>query len=159
MSGVAVTVIDARGHVTATTATDGAGRFHLAGMTPGQYTRTAAGAGLTPVAVTVALRDDGEIERDLELPRRARLLGTVTAAGSGRGVAEALTTLVDPGGTVVAAGVTDADGTFAFEDLAEGTYTVTARGYDPAAAVVQVAAGGSTTADVVLTAPRVGART
>ena len=42
------------------------------------------------------------VERDLDLPQRSRLVGTVTAAGSEQPVDQATATLVDAGGTVVA---------------------------------------------------------
>ncbi|MFC7660965.1 carboxypeptidase regulatory-like domain-containing protein [Pseudonocardia benzenivorans] len=91
--------------------------------------------------------------QDVELPRRARLLGTVVAGSTGRGVPEALATLIDPSGNVVGSTVTDADGAFAFDDLAEGTYTITASGYAPTAAVVQVTAGGASTTEIAFPPP------
>jgi hypothetical protein len=98
----------------------------------------------------VWLEDGATIERNLDLPQRSRLVGTVTAAGSGQPVDQATTTLVDAGGTVVASTVTGPDGGFAFDDLAAGTYTLTARGYAPVAQTVHVTAGVQATADVSL---------
>ena len=54
---------------------------------------------------------------------------------------------------MVATAVTGPDGAFAFEDLPGGTYTLTASGYAPVATIVQVGAGGVTTADVTFPAP------
>jgi EmrB/QacA subfamily drug resistance transporter len=156
VAGVAITLIDVRGNVAAATVADETGRFHVAGVPDGQYTLTASGTGYQPVAAGVVLPSGTDVEHDIELPRRARLLGTVTAASTGRGVPEALATLIDPNGHVIGSAVTDADGTFAFDDLAEGTYTVTASGYAPVASVVHVAAGGATTAEIALAAPVVG---
>ncbi|MBN9096565.1 MAG: DHA2 family efflux MFS transporter permease subunit [Pseudonocardia sp.] len=156
--GITVTLIDVRGDVAAAGVTDPDGRYHLTGMPDGSYTLTAAGPGHQPVAVSLRLDVGATLERDLELPRRSRLLGTVTAASNGRGVPEAIATLVDSGGTVVGSTVTGPDGTFVFEDLSEGTYTLTASGYAPVAQVVQVTAGAQSTAAVELgtpgTAPR-----
>ena len=90
------------------------------------------------------------VERNLDLPQRARLVGTVTAASSGRPVEEATATLVDAGGVVVGTAVTDAEGAFDFADLPAGTYTLTARGYAPAVQTVHVAAGGTATAEITL---------
>ncbi|WP_214369281.1 MFS transporter [Pseudonocardia sp. H11422] len=156
ITGVAITLIDARGNVAAATVADEHGRYHVTGVPDGQYTLTAAGAGYQPVAVSVLLPSGVATERDIELPRRARLIGTVTAASTGRGVPEALATLIDPAGSVVGSTVTDADGGFAFDDLPEGTYTLTASGYAPVATVVQVTAGGATTTQVALAAPTLG---
>ncbi|MHA6791958.1 MFS transporter [Pseudonocardia bannensis] len=156
VTGIAITLIDVRGNVAAATVADEYGRYHLTGVPDGRYTLTAAGAGFQPVAVSVLLPSGVATERDIELPRRARLIGTVAAASTGRGVPEALATLIDPAGGVVGATVTDADGGFVFDDLPEGTYTLTASGYAPVATVVQVTAGGATTAQVTLAAPTVG---
>ncbi|MBN9109859.1 MAG: MFS transporter [Pseudonocardia sp.] len=153
VSGVAVTLIDVQGNVSAATVSDELGRYLLAGVPDGQYTLTAAGTGYQPVATSVVLPGGNEVVQDVELPRRARLLGTVVAGSTGRGVPEALATLIDPSGNVVGSTVTDADGTFAFDDLAEGTYTITASGYAPIASVVQVTAGGASTTEIAFAAP------
>ncbi|MFC4944854.1 MFS transporter [Pseudonocardia sp. GCM10023141] len=150
VGAVAITLIDARGDVAATGVAGPDGRYVLAGVPDGAYTLTAAGAGYQPVAVSVVLGLDTTVERDLELPRRSRLLGTVLAASNGRAVEEAIATLVDANGTVVASTVTGPDGSFVFEDLAEGSYTLTASGYAPVAQVVQVAAGAQASALVEL---------
>jgi EmrB/QacA subfamily drug resistance transporter len=155
VTGVAVTLIDVRGNVAGTTVTDEIGRFHVGGVLDGQYTLTAAGAGFQPVAMSVLLGGGGAVEQDVELPRRARLLGTVTAASTGRGVPEAMATLIDASGTVVGSAVTDTDGTFIFDDIAGGTYTLTASGYAPVATLVQVTTGGTTTTEVALAPPAV----
>ncbi|MDT7575204.1 MAG: hypothetical protein QOH17_1537, partial [Pseudonocardiales bacterium] len=150
VGGAAVTLIDSHGDVAAAGVADGVGRYQLGGVPDGAYTLTAASAGHQPVAATVWLENGATIERNLDLPQRSRLVGTVTAAGSGHPVDQATATLVDAGGTVVASTVTGADGGFAFDDLAAGTYTLTARGYAPVAQTVHVTAGVQATADVSL---------
>lgn len=150
VGGAAVTLIDVRGDVAAVGAADPAGRYHLGGVPDGSYTLTAASEGHQPVAVSVRLEIGTLVERDLQLPQRSRLTGTVVAASTGRGVDEAVATLVDAGGTVVGSAVTGPDGGFAFEDLPEGTYTLTASGYAPVAQVVHVTAGAQATATVQL---------
>jgi Carboxypeptidase regulatory-like domain len=151
--GATVTLIDVRGDVAAAGVTDADGRYQLNGVPDGSYTLTAAGPGHRPVASSLVLDIGTALERDLELPRRSRLVGTVTAASTGRGVAEATATLVDASGTVVGSAVTGPEGTFVFEDLAEGTYTLTASGYAPVAQVVQVAPGVEASAAVQLGTP------
>ena len=143
VGGAAVTLIDAQGDVAAVGVTDGAGHYRLVGVPDGAYTLTASSAGHQPSAASVWLDVGITVERNLDLPQRSRLVGTVTAAGSGRPVEEATATLVDAGGVVVGTTVTDAEGTFSFADLSAGTYTLTARGYAPAVQTVHVAAGGT----------------
>ncbi|WP_433290828.1 MFS transporter [Pseudonocardia sp. CA-142604] len=153
VAGAAVTLIDVRGDVAAARVTDADGRFQLIGVPDGSYTLTAASPGHQPVAVSVRLDVGATVECDLELPRRSRLLGTVTAASNGRGVPEAIATLVDGSGMVVGSTVTGPDGSFVFEDLAEGVYTLTASGYAPVAQMVQVTAGTQASTVVELGAP------
>jgi hypothetical protein len=119
----------------------------------GRYTLTITGPAFQPVAQSVELGNGTTIDRDVALPRRARLVGTVVAASDGRGVGEALATLIDARGTVVASTVTAPDGSFAFEDLPGGAYTLTASGYAPVASIVQVGAGEVTSVDVEFPAP------
>jgi EmrB/QacA subfamily drug resistance transporter len=146
-------LIDARGDVAATGRPDETGRYRLEGVPEGRYTLTATGPGFAPVATSVELRAGATTDHDVALPQRARLTGTVVAASDGRGIPEALATLIDADGAVVASTVTDADGGFVFEDLPGGTYTLTASGYAPVATVVQVGAGGVTETDVRFPAP------
>jgi hypothetical protein len=153
VAGAAVTLIDVRGDVAAARVSDADGRFQLVGVPDGSYTLTAASPGHQPVAVSVRLDVGATVECDLELPQRSRLLGTVTAASNGRGVPEAIATLVDGTGMVVGSTVTGPDGSFAFEDLAEGTYTLTASGYAPVAQMVHITAGAQASAVVELGAP------
>ncbi|MFR9803286.1 DHA2 family efflux MFS transporter permease subunit [Pseudonocardia sp. RS010] len=143
-----VTLIDARGDVAAAGRPDDAGRYRLEGVPEGRYTLTVTGATFAPIAAAVELRTGMVTDHDVELPRRARLVGTVVAASDGHGVGEALATLIDGRGTVVASTVTGPDGSFVFENLPGGTYTLTASGYAPVATVVQVGSSGVTTADV-----------
>ncbi|MCW0213037.1 MAG: carboxypeptidase-like regulatory domain-containing protein, partial [Pseudonocardia sp.] len=153
VSQATLTLIDARGDVAATGSPDETGRYALSGVPEGRYTLTVTGPAFQPVAQAIELGTGTTVDRDVALPRRARLIGTVVAASDGRGVAEALATLIDARGTVVASTVTGPDGSFAFEDLPGGTYTLTASGYAPVASIVTVGAGELTSADVEFPAP------
>jgi EmrB/QacA subfamily drug resistance transporter len=153
--GACVTLIDAQGAVAGATRSDGRGRYRIPGVPEGQYTLAATAPGHPPLAVSVRLSRGRSTERDLALPGRAVLRGTVIATGAL--VGHALATLVDAEGRVVASAVTGPDGTFEFADLPAGTYTLTARGYDPVTQVVHVAAGAVATAVVELVPPSVEA--
>jgi EmrB/QacA subfamily drug resistance transporter len=153
VGGAAVTLIDMRGDVAASRVTDADGRYQLVGVPDGSYTLTAASPGYQPIAVSVRLDVGATVECDLELPQRSQLLGMVTAVSNGRGVPEAMATLVDATGTVVGSTVTRPDGSFVFDDLAEGTYTLTASGYAPVAQLVHVTAGAQASTVVELGTP------
>ena len=58
--------------------------------------------------------------------------------GIGRVVREASVTLVDSSGEVVGSVVTGTDGSYSFEDLAGGHYTLTAAGFAPVATAVDI---------------------
>ena len=146
-----VALIDARGAVAGATRSDGGGRYRIPGVPEGQYTLAATAPGYPPLAVSVRLDHGRYTECDLELPVRATLRGTVIATGAG--VGQALATLTDGDGRVVASAVTGPDGAFEFADLPPGTYTLTARGYDPVSQVVHVSAGTVADALVELVPP------
>jgi hypothetical protein len=152
-AGAAVTLIDARGDVTGAARTGEAGGYDIEGVPAGTYTLTAALAGHQPVVTTVRLADGDAAVVDLQVPVRAELRGTVTAARTGRTVAEAVATLISPAGEVVGTATTGADGGFAFADLPAGTYTLTAAGYAPDVRSVRVEPGTTTEVRVVLGAP------
>ena len=109
----------------------------------------AQGAGSYGVTVTVTAP---ALQRRSGLTR-AVLRGIVTAAGSGAPVAEALATLLDEHGGIVASAVTGPDGTFEIAGLPAGTYTLTARGATSAVRVVHVTAGSVTSAVVEVVPP------
>ncbi|GAA0922864.1 MFS transporter [Pseudonocardia zijingensis] len=151
----AVTLIDVQGAVAGATRSDDGGRYRLPGVAEGQYTLAAAAPGHPPVAVSVRLHAGRHTERDIALPARAVLRGTVIATGAL--VDHAVATLVDTEGRVVASTTTGPDGTFEFDDLPAGTYTLTTRTYDPVTQVVHVAPGPPATALVELVPPTVDA--
>ena len=151
--GAAVTLIDARGDVAGAARADETGGYAIDGVPAGTYTLTGALAGHQPVVTTVRVADGEAATVDLQLPVRAELRGTVTAARTGRVVAEAVATLISPEGEVVGTATTGADGGFAFADLPAGTYTLTAAGYAPDVRSVRVEPGTTTEVRVELGAP------
>jgi hypothetical protein len=68
-------------------------------------------------------------------------------------VADARVTLLDSDGNVAAVATTGPDGSYSFENLAEGDYTVIASGYPPAASRLQISSGQPHSHDVQLGHP------
>lgn len=152
-SGVVVTVTDASGTVVAAATTDALGGYAFGDLAEGTYTVTAASMEHEPVALAVMVPAGGHTERDIDLAGRCRLTGTVRASSDGRPVHEALVTVIDGAGSVVGAAPTTKAGTFAFDNLPEGPYTLTAAGYAPVATQVHLAAGTANSTDITLTSP------
>ncbi|OLL75146.1 multidrug transporter, MFS superfamily [Pseudonocardia sp. Ae168_Ps1] len=147
-AGVTVSLIDAGGDVAASGRSGEAGRYALTGVPSGRYTLTAVGEGVDPVAVGVEVPATGSALQDLRLPQRSRLTGRVTAAPDGLPVGQALATLIDSEGAVVGSRLSGPDGTFTFEGLAAGSYTLATSGYPPVATVVALEPGRVTHSDV-----------
>ncbi|GAA4813844.1 hypothetical protein GCM10023200_59490 [Actinomycetospora chlora] len=138
---VVLTLTDVRGTVVAVTRSGDDGTYRFADLTEGTYTLTAAAARLAPVAETVRVPAEGHVTHDVALATRTQLTGTVRSAGAGRPVAEALATLVSEDGHVVGSRVTGDDGSFRFDDIAHGVYTITASGYAPVASEIEIGPG------------------
>jgi hypothetical protein len=61
--------------------------------------------------------------------------------------------LLDGDGNVAGLAATEVDGSYSFENLPEGDYTVVASGYPPAASRLRVSSGEPHAHDVQLTHP------
>ncbi len=143
LPGVALTLIDQRGHqVSRVAGTTGSG-YRLDAPQPGSYVLIASAAAHRPVAVTVAV-GAGQQRVDLELPSSGELTGTVRRAGTGAPVPEATVTLTDARGEVVGAAITDAEGAYLCRGIAPGVHTlvVVGAGMSPRAATLTVPASG-----------------
>ena len=149
IAGAVVTILDIRGDVVASTTTGSDGRFSFVGLAQGLYTLTVAAAAVHPVAHGVEVSGYGEVTHDIEVVARVALVGSVRTATAGVPVPEALTTLLDADGHVIASTITDTGGEFVFDDLQAGVYTVIASGYPPVATEVQVGLSASTAAAVI----------
>ncbi|MBV8995058.1 MAG: MFS transporter [Pseudonocardiales bacterium] len=141
MPDLAVSLIDFRGDVVVTAMTGSDGQFTVPDVSPGLYTLTVAGTTVQPVARNVDLRGPADVICDIEVVARTELSGVVRSASSGAPIHDALTILLNPDGQVVASVITDSDGTFRFDDLQPGTYTLVATGYPPVATQVQLGVG------------------
>lgn len=150
VAAATVTVIDTSGDVVAGAETDGAGAYEVRRLAPGDYTVAVAADGRRPDATTVSVPLGGRIRRDVALTGHVRLSGTVRAASTGVPVHEALVTLTDTEGAVVATWITGPDGRYDFDELGAGEYTLSAAGYAPVAARMSTTAGEAVVHDVCL---------
>uniref|UniRef100_UPI000AC99322 MSCRAMM family protein n=1 Tax=Streptomyces torulosus TaxID=68276 RepID=UPI000AC99322 len=144
-----VTLTNVHGEVVVTTRSGALGEYAVSDLPAGEYTLAAGAHSHRPAALPVTVRAAGETRQDIELAGGAALKGTVRAGG-GRPVEDARVTLLDAGGNVVDTLTTGADGTFRFDDLSVGEYTVIATGYPPVATVLRVAGGDRTVRDLHL---------
>ncbi|MFX0578646.1 MFS transporter [Nocardia nepalensis] len=148
LSGATVTLTDTHGEVVgaAITADDGAYVCH--GVVSGAYTLVAVAEHMRPNATTLVVPDSGLLRHDIDMASMAVLAGFARADGD-RAVPDIQITVLDASGDLTATARTDADGRYLVTDLAEGQYTVIARGYPPTSTRVTVA-GGEVTHDVRL---------
>jgi hypothetical protein len=124
VGGVVVALVDDRGHeVDATkTATDGGGE--LRAPRAGRFLMIASADGFQPRAVTLTV-DERPVEIALLLPRSATVHGAVRDGGA---PAAGARVVARQEGEVVDEIVTDRDGGYRLDDLAEGVYALTAFG-------------------------------
>ncbi|WP_459115341.1 MFS transporter [Kineococcus deserti] len=161
VQGALVTLTDVTGEVVGSTRTDGGGGYAFDQLMGGAYVLTAQSEAHRPLARSVEVPDSGALACDLVLTGGGRLTGTVVAASDGRVLPEASVTLVDAGGEVVGSVVTGPDGSYSFEDLGGGHYTLTAAGFAPVATTVDIEEDTVSAAQITLgsgpgrgTAPR-----
>jgi hypothetical protein len=152
LTDATLTLTGAVGDVVAATATDERGQYAFDDLVPGAYTLAVSAPSRPPAALGVEVADGRPTVRDVELRSGARAEG-VARNTSGSLVPDARVTLLDAGGNVAAVATTGPDGRYAFENLAEGDYTVIATGYPPAASQVRISADEQRSHDVVLTHP------
>lgn len=157
LPGALVTVLEAAGNVVATTMTDAEGRYRVDELPENTYTLVIASEHSRPTAFTVTVTAGVQTQQDIQLDVHARLFGTVRSAATGKPIEEALVTLIDADGTVLNAVTTGAKGDYLFEELPEGTYTLTATGYPPVTTLAQLSTGASSSTDLSLYLPRGGA--
>jgi hypothetical protein len=152
VGGATVTLTDARGEVVGAAVTGPDGAYLLADLYPGEYTLTATAENALPVARSVTVDQVGSNRVDVVLRSNATIAGTVRAARSGRPLADAAVTLLDGYGNVAGTTLTGEDGRYEFAGLLPGPYTLTASGYAPVAARVDLA-GERTDRDIALGEP------
>ncbi|MGK8520198.1 MFS transporter [Nocardia asteroides] len=148
LPGATITLTDLDGEVvgSATAAADGAYRCH--GVVPGTYTLVAVAEHMRPSAVALTVPDSGLLRHDIDLAPMAVLAGSAWS-DDGRAVSDAQISVLDAAGVPTATTRTDENGRYVVTDLAEGDYTVVARGYPPVTSRVTVS-GGAVAHDVRL---------
>ncbi|MEU5762394.1 MFS transporter [Nocardia sp. NPDC047648] len=148
LPGATITLTDLDGEVvgSATAAADGAYLCH--GVVPGTYTLVAVAEHMRPSATALTVPDSGLLHHDIELTPMAVLAGSAWADG-GRAVPDVQISVLDAAGVPTATTRTDENGRYVVTDLAEGDYTIVARGYPPVASQVTVS-GGEVAHDVRL---------
>ncbi|MBB2902461.1 RND superfamily putative drug exporter [Kineococcus radiotolerans] len=154
VGGGVLTLLDVRGDVVATTRSDASGHYRFGDLVAGSYVLSVLGESFRPVAQAVEVGPGADLAVDVRLSHGGRLIGQVSAGSDGRGVPEASVTLVDDGGAVVDSATTDTGGSFHFDDLSQGRYTLTAAGHPPVATAVEVEEGGHREVTVELGGPR-----
>jgi uncharacterized surface anchored protein len=152
LAGVTVTLADLRGEVVAAGSTGETGRYAIEDLAPGRYTLALSAPSRQPAALQVAVADEEETTQDAELRSGARVKGTARTA-AGAAVPDARVTLLDADGNVAAMATTGPDGSYSFENLVEGDYTVIASGYPPAASRLRISSGEPHSHDVELGHP------
>ncbi|GAA2725580.1 MULTISPECIES: MFS transporter [Streptomyces] len=146
----ALTLIDVQGRQIGRGASGEDGRYALSTPGTGSYVLIAAAGGHQPQAVTVTV-GERPVELDVVLGGAGRLAGTVRTA-DGTPVREALVTLTNVHGEVVASTRTGPDGSYVIDELVAGEYTLasSAPAFRPAALQVTVQSARETRQDVEL---------
>ncbi|MFD7298936.1 MFS transporter [Streptomyces sp. NPDC059897] len=146
----ALTLIDVGGSQIGRGASGDDGRYALATPGTGSYVLIAAAGGHQPQAVTVTV-GERPVDLDVVLGGAGRLAGAVLTA-DGTPVREAIVTLTNVHGEVVATTRSGREGSYVITELVAGEYTLAASApaFRPAAMPVTVMASRETRQDVEL---------
>ncbi|MER0483865.1 MFS transporter [Streptomyces sp. Edi2] len=146
----ALTLIDVAGRQVGRGATGDDGRYALSTPGAGSYVLIASAGGHQPQAVSVTV-GERPVELDVVLGGAGRLAGTVTTA-DGTPVRDAMVTLTDVRGEVVATTRSGREGGYVIGELVAGEYTLasSAPTFRPAALPVTVQASRETRQDIEL---------
>ncbi|MBQ1120300.1 MFS transporter [Streptomyces sp. B15] len=146
----ALTLVDTAGRQIGRGATEENGRYALSTPGEGSYVLIAAAGGHQPRAVSVTV-GERPVDLDVVLGGAGRLAGSVLTA-DGNPVKDAIVTLTDVRGEVVATTRSSREGCYVITELVAGEYTLAASApvYRPAALPVSVQASRETRQDVEL---------
>jgi EmrB/QacA subfamily drug resistance transporter len=152
VAGATVTLTDARGEVVGAAITAADGGYALVDLYPGDYTLVATADRTLPVARSLTLDGPGSHRVDVTLRSNATVGGVIRSARTGHPVPDATATLTDAFGNLVGTVHTGDDGRYEFPDLMPGFYTLTASGFAPVAAPLELGSE-RTDLDVLLGQP------
>lgn len=138
VGGATVVLTDVGGDVLDASLTGGDGWYRFPDVAGGTYTLAVTAQGYRPQATPVRLSTGERVTQDIELSAAGHLEGIVRSELSGVVVAEARVVLLNEIGEVAGVTMTASDGTYRFDDVEHGSYTVIASGYGPATATVRV---------------------
>jgi hypothetical protein len=145
VAAATVTAVGPGGDVIDSTVSEPDGRYRVTGIDADTITLVVAAPAADPFAIVVECGTGADHEVDLALETYSALTGTVTAAGEP--VAGLLLTLREPDGVVAATALTDRRGTYRFDRIKAGQYTVDSATRSPQAFAI---ASDVTTACVAL---------
>ncbi|MGQ0630730.1 MAG: MFS transporter [Sporichthyaceae bacterium] len=152
LPGALVTLLDEAGRPLGTQRANADGEVDFAPAEGSIFVVVVSHPGFLPKATTVPLPATSAQSLGIEvaLAPAARLAGRVLTARTRTPVRDALVTLTDANGLVIAATSTDAQGTYVLVDLTveSGTLTVTGPALIPNAVAVTIPAGSNARADV-----------
>ncbi|MEU4312814.1 carboxypeptidase-like regulatory domain-containing protein [Nocardia sp. NPDC024068] len=149
--GVALTLIDQRGHQVSRAIGGGDGSYAIGAPGAGNYVLIASAAGHRPAAINVAIT--GQPARlDLTLSGLGELSGVVRSARSGEPLAGATVTVTDQRGEVVASAASGTDGAYLCHGVVPGIYTLVAVAHHmrPSASALTVPDSGMLRHDIEL---------
>jgi hypothetical protein len=148
-----VTLADMAGRQIDVARTGADGGYRLTPATGGTYLVIGAAAAFQPVVSLVAVGDRA-VRQDITLAGDGGIAGALRLSDSGRPVGDAVVTVTDVQGNIVAVTRSAADGGFRVHNLVEGTYTlvVAAEPYPPLAQTVEIPRGTTVTLTVEVAA-------
>ncbi|WP_169907692.1 carboxypeptidase regulatory-like domain-containing protein [Priestia abyssalis] len=130
--GATVELLTNQGIFLDSTVTNGSGTYMFSGLAPGQYQvrASAVNFGTNTVGATVISNATTITNIPLQ-PNPGRITGTLTDSLTGTGISGATVQLINSSGTVVNTTITNGNGTYLFESVVPGSYSVvfTANGY------------------------------
>ncbi|MGH3621502.1 MAG: MFS transporter [Sciscionella sp.] len=132
VAGALAVLADSRGEVLRRSTTGEDGAYELNPTTPGDYTLAVSHPHHQPTATAVTVTSGRPTTYDVTLVAHSTVSGTIRNR-TGAPVTQARVTLVDDSGTLVTSTTTGADGSYHFDGVRPGDYTVIASGYAPAA--------------------------
>ncbi|HEY2277264.1 MAG TPA: MFS transporter, partial [Streptosporangiaceae bacterium] len=151
LAGVTVTLANTRGEVVAALSTNAHGRYLITDLAPGRYALALSALACQPAALPVTVAGDATTQ-DAELRNVGRVRGTARTM-AGDAVLDARVMLLDGDGNVAGLARTGHDGSYSFDNLPQGDYTVVASGYPPVASRLRVSSGEAQAHDVQLGHP------